>query len=758
MVFKFNKSNKKLLLLLGVFVFAILSQSVLNYSFSLANQELDNRNKHLFTVGILGENVVRKLSDIQSLFYQLVVSDGYKKRAIIQQEIQGKTDEITLYLNILERGGSFNDSININLPNTNVIHNNYSLETAGGLKIIGIDIKPKLAIINQKVATLITLLNALDDSQLQRNNFIQNIDEVRQFVKSASPLFVRTLENANRIYYEFIQQKQLLEKEILTQKELYTIWQILLTISILILGVAGFYVVGKQMRINNDTLQERQDYVHDILKSQSNIIIVNDGKNIIDASGGFFTLFTDYHTLEEFTHDYSCICDTFINEEGFLSKYIDDIFWVEYVANNPDTEHKAKIHYNNKDYIYTVSCIKSKKYKRYIISMFDVTQTELIKEDLKIQKDKAIKAAGSKGEFLANMNHEIRTPLNAILGFIALLKEKPLDDEGKKYLNTIESSGQSLLAIVNDVLDYSKIESSKLVLDPIDFNTQTEFNILANLFTKQCEDKNITLHTHFADTIPNALHADIIRIKQVITNLLSNAVKFTPDNKNITFTIGFKDNLLSFAVKDEGIGISSLEQKHIFKKFSQAKSSTTREYGGTGLGLAISSKLVELLGGKIQLKSTEDVGSTFSFTIPVQIAQHVKNTQQDTSITGFSGKVLLAEDNKTNQMLMRAIFNKQGVDFDIANDGQEAVEMATNNQYDLIFMDNHMPRLSGIDACKQIRTYETAHNHKQTPIVALTASTTLSDREKFIAIGMNDYLSKPIEIPKLMEVFTKFLA
>jgi CheY-like chemotaxis protein len=390
--------------------------------------------------------------------------------------------------------------------------------------------------------------------------------------------------------------------------------------------------------------------------------------------------------------------------------------------------------------------------------MFDVTQTELIKEDLKIQKDKAIKAAGSKGEFLANMNHEIRTPLNAILGFIALLKEKPLDDEGKKYLNTIESSGQSLLAIVNDVLDYSKIESSKLVLDPIDFNTQTEFNILANLFTKQCEDKNITLHTHFADTIPNALHADIIRIKQVITNLLSNAVKFTPDNKNITFTIGFKDNLLSFAVKDEGIGISSLEQKHIFKKFSQAKSSTTREYGGTGLGLAISSKLVELLGGKIQLKSTEDVGSTFSFTIPVQIAQHVKNTQQDTSITGFSGKVLLAEDNKTNQMLMRAIFNKQGVDFDIANDGQEAVEMATNNQYDLIFMDNHMPRLSGIDACKQIRTYETTHNHEQTPIVALTASTTLSDREKFIAIGMNDYLSKPIEIPKLMEVFTKFLA
>jgi CheY-like chemotaxis protein/nitrogen-specific signal transduction histidine kinase len=757
MVFKFNKSNKKLLLILAVFILSILSQSALNYSFSLANQKLDDRNKQLFTIGILGENIVRKLGDIQSLFYQLTVSDRFKKREIIKREIGGKIQEIIIYLDILEKGGRFSDNIDINLPNADITTNSYLLNNNTNLKVIGIDIRPKLSKINEKVSILVSKLNKLDSLQIQMQGFISGVDDIRQFVKSVSPLFIRTIENANRIYYEFITQKQQLEIEISDQKQDYKTLQILLTIIILVLGIAGFYVIGRQMQSNNYKLEERKDYVNDILKSQSNIIIVNDGNSILDASGGFFDLFNEYKNIEEFSYDYDCICDTFVKEKGFLSKEINGVYWVEYVANNPEQTHKAKILYNDKYYIYQANCVKSKNYDRYIISMFDITEIENIQQDLEVQKNTAIKAKNSKSEFLANMSHEIRTPLNAILGFISLLKEKNLDTESNEYLKTIDSSGQSLLAIVNDVLDFSKIEDSKLVLDPVDFNTQIEFNVLANLFKKQCSEKNINLQINLDENIPETLNADILRIKQVITNLLSNAIKFTPKDKEIAFSIVFVNNSLEFIVKDSGIGISSEEQLHIFEKFSQAKSSTTREYGGTGLGLAISSKLVELMGGKIELKSKQNSGSIFSFKIPVKNGLKVMPTTNKIIDKAFVGKVLLAEDNLTNQMLMKVVLSKQNIEFDLANDGVEALEMFKNGDYSLILMDNNMPNMSGIDSCKNIREYEKENNLKPVTIVALTASTTLSEREEFIAVGMDDYLSKPVEIPKLIGVLSKYL-
>jgi CheY-like chemotaxis protein/nitrogen-specific signal transduction histidine kinase len=750
---KISNSNKKLLLILLVFVVSILSQSALNYSFSLASQKLDDKNKHLFVIGVLGENIVKKLNNIQSFFYQLTVSDSSKIRKNIQLEIDREIIDTISHLNAIDNGGIFEDKLN----NLVIQNNNDLLPDSTNLKAIGIDIRPKLSMIKEKVKILVEKLNQIDSINFKTIEFAKTINETREFIKTTSPIFVRAIEKANRIYYEFIQQKQNLEQETSQQKQDYKIWQIVITSAILMLGFISFYIVGRQISSNNYQLQERRDYVSDILKSQSNIIVVNEGNRILDASGGFFDLFNKYKNIAEFTKDYNCISDTFVLEDGFLSKSKDNISWAEHMIKNPNKTHKAKILYNDKSYIYQANCVKSKKYDRYIISMFDITKIEIIQQDLEVQKNAAIKAKNSKSEFLANMSHEIRTPLNAILGFISLLKEKNLDTESNEYLKTIDSSGQSLLAIVNDVLDFSKIENSKLVLDPIDFNTKNEFEILANLFQTQCSEKHINLQTSFDKNIPTTLNADIIRIKQVVTNLLSNAVKFTPDNKNIVFSIVFTNNNLEFSVKDSGIGMNNEEQNYIFDKFSQARSSITREYGGTGLGLAISSRLVELMGGKIKLKSAQDKGSKFSFKIPVKSPNNNIITENQITNQTFVGKVLLVEDNLTNQMLMKVILKKHNIEFDLANDGVEALEMFKNGDYSLVLMDNNMPKMSGVDSCKYIREYEKTNNLKPTPIVALTASTTIDEREKFIAVGMDDYLSKPVEIPKLIGVLSKYL-
>jgi signal transduction histidine kinase/CheY-like chemotaxis protein len=756
MNFKFNKSNKKLLILLMIFIFSVISHSILNYSLLLANQQLDSKNKNLLTVGVLGENIVHKLRDIKSLFYQLVISDGYKQRSIINNKINNKIKEVNSYLDIIDKSGSLHNEIDINTPAA-IISNSHKLNNSNLLKVIEIDVRPKLNSIRSKANDLTKQLEILDRNKI--NNYAFDIQEVkvRQIIKHISPLFAKTIENANRIYYEFTQKKEQLEQEIIKQKSQYNTWQVLLTIFILVLGFLGFYTVGKQMKSNNKELQERKDYVDDILQSQSGIVVVNDGVKMFDASGGFFKLFNEYSNIKEFLKNYDCICNTFVKEDGFLQKEVMGLSWVEFVSKNPNQEHKAKIILNNKTYIFKTTCVKSARYDRYIISMFDITKLEQTQKDLEAQKNKAIDATNSKSIFLANMSHEIRTPLNAILGFIDVLKDKKLDKESIGYLNTIYSSGQSLLTIINDILDFSKIENSRLIIDPIDFDTKSEFKALTDLFTQQCIDKNINFKINFDNSIPKVLNADILRIKQVVTNILSNAIKFTNRNKSIYFDIYFKNNFLNFVVKDEGIGINKEDQKHIFNEFSQAKSSITRKYGGTGLGLSISLKLIKLMNGELTLQSNPNIGSIFSFVIPVKNAVNKTPSINNISNYKFNGFVLLVEDNLTNQMLMKVILGKQNIKFDIANNGKEAVEKFKLKKYDLILMDESMPIMQGTESCRTIREYEKNKNLVKTPIVALTANTMEGDKEKFFIAGMDGYLSKPIEMPKLIEVFVKFL-
>jgi signal transduction histidine kinase/CheY-like chemotaxis protein/cell division protein FtsB len=749
------KNNKKLLLLLVVFILNIILQATLNYSFKQITTDLDKQNKQLENISILGENIVRDLLDIQARFYQIPTSTNVKQRELLQNQIQEEIIEIKDYLNVLKIGGSFNKDLQTNLTSHEIINTTHTYNKTSNniFDLTYIDIIPKLDLITQKTKELIDKVNHFSTL----NNPTPQIKEIRNFIKSTEPLFVRTIENANSINYEYTIKKQELNETTKKQKELYAILQIALTILIIILAIIGFYIVGRQIQKNQQELEERREYVHDILASQSNIIIVNDGEKMLDVSGGFFNLFPEYSTVEAFQQDYACICDTFVQENGYLQREINGKRWVDYVSENPNMTHKAKIIRNNKIHIFQAQCIKSEKYGRYIISMFDVTHLEKLLTALEIQKNKALKATKSKSEFLANMSHEIRTPLNAILGFITLLQDKNLDAEGKKYLKTIASSGQTLLAIINDVLDFSKIESGKLIIDEITFNAREELSTVAELFNSQCLEKHIKLHINLDNNLPPQLKADILRIKQIITNLLSNAVKFSDKNTNIYYTVKMQNNNLCCTIKDEGIGIDKDRQKIIFEAFSQADISTTRKFGGTGLGLNISAKLVNLLGGEIQLKSELNKGSEFSFQIPVNIVKNSIQKNNTKEHNNFSGCILLVEDNLTNQMLMKAILGKQGINYEIAADGDIAVEKFKQSNYDLVLMDENMPKMQGTQATKLIRQYEAENNLKRTPIVALTASTIVSERDRFYDAGMDDYLSKPIEIPRLIEVFTKFL-
>jgi signal transduction histidine kinase/CheY-like chemotaxis protein len=385
-------------------------------------------------------------------------------------------------------------------------------------------------------------------------------------------------------------------------------------------------------------------------------------------------------------------------------------------------------------------------------------ESVLKNKELKEAEKKAVLSAKAKSEFLANMSHEIRTPLNAILGFIDILKEESVGRKSSEYVDIIKNSSTLLLKIIEDILDFSKIESGKLDIDKIDFNTKAEFEVIIHLFQAKSSQKNISLVLNLDKNIPQIINTDPLRVKQVISNLLSNAVKFTSDSKTIIVDISYDNKFLNVSVKDEGIGISEDKLTHIFEAFGQEDSSTTRKYGGTGLGLSISSELVKLLGGELKVKSKVGVGSEFYFSILVGVGKELKIEDYNIEQINFKNrKILLVEDNKANQMYMKVLFKKMNLEFNIANDGLEAIEAFKENKYDLILMDENMPNLNGMEATKRILSIEKEQSLKHTPIVALTANSLKGDREKFLKAGLDEYLTKPIDKKKLREVLGSFL-
>jgi len=358
---------------------------------------------------------------------------------------------------------------------------------------------------------------------------------------------------------------------------------------------------------------------------------------------------------------------------------------------------------------------------------------------------------------LSNMSHEIRTPLNAILGFVEILRDLEKDEDKLKYIDIIIQSSKHLLSVINDILDFSKIESGKLEIVPIDFS-KNEFNLVHQLFLAKAEQKKINFKYWMSNEVPAYLNGDIFRIRQVIVNLLGNAFKFTDSGKAIDYIVDWVDDNLVVVVEDEGKGIAQDKIDKIFDSFAQEDSSTTREFGGSGLGLTISSKLIDMMNGKIKVNSSLGVGSRFEVTIPLKVGKSIEEEKRvERSLDLRAKRVLVAEDNESNRMFIKVLFKKFEIDLEFANDGLEAVEKFENGKFDLIFMDENMPNMSGIEATQKILEIEKENNLDHTPIVALTANAISGDEKRFLDAGMDAYLSKPIDREKMHEIFEKYL-
>ncbi len=395
----------------------------------------------------------------------------------------------------------------------------------------------------------------------------------------------------------------------------------------------------------------------------------------------------------------------------------------------------------------------------------EIIMRKKLEEAIELTKQ-AQQVTEMKSKFLAYMSHEIRVPMNAVLGFSQLLKQTSLNNKQKDYLETIISNGNLILKIINDILDLSKIESGRVALEAVHFDLDRLIQDVFKVVRAAAEEKSLNLNYYISPAVPTFWEGDPHRLKQILINLLNNAIKFTVKGYvNLTVNLdqskkqkkGEGECILHFFVKDTGIGIPKEKQEMVFEAFAQADQSIARQYGGTGLGLTISKRLIEVMGGNIWVESQPGKGSEFNFTVKLKVgspdlardaSQEVREAilKRMESLNCKGVRILLAEDSQPSQELMQEYFTLFGCEGDFVGNGLEVIEKIKKSSYDLCLMDVELPGLDGLETTRRIRK-----DNKELPIIALTASAMKEDQERCLKAGMNDYLTKPIDMMQLKE-------
>jgi len=523
--------------------------------------------------------------------------------------------------------------------------------------------------------------------------------------------------------------------------------------------------------LSQQKLKAEKERTSIIFNHQESAVIISSKKSgIIEANQSFYNLF-GFKDIPDFKEKHICICELFQAEKGYLKQSTPERYWAEDIFENPHHVHRARM-FNHLGELCTFR-VQSRYIdlddETSILSTFtDITESE----KLRIQAEEAQQA---KSEFLANMSHEIRTPLNGIFGFLQLLGATELKPMQQEYVNIAQGSMETLIGVINNILDFSKIESGKIKMNQVVVNIHHLFESIYEIFLPVAQGKNIHYSLKIDPDIYTSLKTDEQHIRQILQNFINNALKFTPEYGSVSVYVQListenDTQRIKISVKDTGIGILERNLKTIVQPFSQADSSTTRKFGGTGLGLSISKSLIELLGGEMDIVSSEGRGSIFSFEIDTTISnlsqQHryeedsVCVEPSSTSLEHSSDfknektlNILIVEDYEVNQMFIGMLLNNyHKITYDFANNGKEAIHMLKKNTYDIILMDINMPVMNGCDATVVIRE----ELKLDIPIIALTANALEGDEEKFLNIGMDGYLAKPLEIAKIDTLLKKY--
>jgi signal transduction histidine kinase/CheY-like chemotaxis protein len=405
-----------------------------------------------------------------------------------------------------------------------------------------------------------------------------------------------------------------------------------------------------------------------------------------------------------------------------------------------DPSSELKISDSDDDLIHIISFLQDR-----------IEKAKRLELELIHSKDVAEKAAMAKSQFLSIMSHEIRTPMNAVIGFTHLLIHQDPKPEQMEFLNFLKFSAENLLVLINDILDFNKIEAGKIEFESVDFSVKELVSNIRLALLQKANEKDLKIKLMLDQDLPNAVLGDPVRLGQILTNLISNAVKFTATGKvTITASLAKSGNdysTIDFEVNDTGIGIMPDKQEYIFDSFSQASSDTTRKYGGSGLGLTITKRLLQLLGSDIHVESEIGKGSRFYFSLTFKnSAKHLDNvTNSDDfySLKSLKGtKLLIAEDNQINVILAKEFMKQWDVECDVAENGEIALMLVKTNDYDMVLMDLQMPEMDGYQTTTAIRQLAGA-KYADLPIIALTASAMLDIQDQAFTVGMNDYISKP---------------